>query len=245
MRSKFLLLNMYVDFCISDLSDPLLELAHTNCVPLLQALCSVASNGPWREYSYHENQETWQTGLFHWGSRLFFIFLHTASPGSLMMLTPGILSGSLSSPRRGPCAGNQGLRLITHWATCWVAFIVSNSSTLYSTAHQAPLLKGFSRQEYWSGLPCPSPDLPNPGIEPGLPHYRQILHCLRHQGSPPSWQSALIFQPRERAFCEWTLQAPVRSPQLTPQRTKSILSHRTVSTYRQLMSTWKGWDVRQ
>ena len=28
----------------------------------------------------------------------------------------------------------------------------------------------FSRQEYWSGLPCPSPgDLPNPGIEPGCP----------------------------------------------------------------------------
>ena len=35
-------------------------------------------------------------------------------------------------------------------------------------AHQAPLSIGFSRQEYWSGLPCPSPgDLPNPGMEPG------------------------------------------------------------------------------
>ena len=33
-------------------------------------------------------------------------------------------------------------------------------------AHQAPLTMGFSRQEYWSGLPFPSPgDLPNPGIE--------------------------------------------------------------------------------
>ena len=32
---------------------------------------------------------------------------------------------------------------------------------------QAPLSMGFSRQEYWSGLPFPSPgDLPNPGIEP-------------------------------------------------------------------------------
>ena len=37
-------------------------------------------------------------------------------------------------------------------------------------ACQAPLSMGFSRQEYWSGLPCPSPgDLPNPGIEPGSP----------------------------------------------------------------------------
>ena len=36
-----------------------------------------------------------------------------------------------------------------------------------TVAHQAPLSMGFSRQEYWSGLPFPSPgDLPNPGIEP-------------------------------------------------------------------------------
>ena len=33
--------------------------------------------------------------------------------------------------------------------------------------HQAPLSKGFSKQEYWSGLLCPPPgNLPNPGIEP-------------------------------------------------------------------------------
>ena len=39
--------------------------------------------------------------------------------------------------------------------------------TLWTVAYQAPLSMGFSRQEYWSGLPCPSPgDLPNPGIEP-------------------------------------------------------------------------------
>ena len=37
-------------------------------------------------------------------------------------------------------------------------------------ARQAPLLMGFPRQEYWSGLPCPPPgDLPNPGIEPMSP----------------------------------------------------------------------------
>ena len=36
----------------------------------------------------------------------------------------------------------------------------------WTAALQAPLSMGFSRQEYWSGLPCPSPeDLPNPGIE--------------------------------------------------------------------------------
>ena len=39
---------------------------------------------------------------------------------------------------------------------------------------------GFSRHEYWSGLPFPSPgDLPDPGIEPRS----QTLYCLSHQGS--------------------------------------------------------------
>ena len=40
--------------------------------------------------------------------------------------------------------------------------------TPWTVAYQAPLSIGFSRQEYWSGLPFPSPgDLPDPGIEPG------------------------------------------------------------------------------
>ena len=39
--------------------------------------------------------------------------------------------------------------------------------TLWTVAHQVPLSMGFSRQEYWSGLPSASPgDLPDPGIEP-------------------------------------------------------------------------------
>ena len=39
--------------------------------------------------------------------------------------------------------------------------------TLWTVARQAPLSKGFSRQQYWSGLPCPPPGaLPNLGIEP-------------------------------------------------------------------------------
>ena len=41
-------------------------------------------------------------------------------------------------------------------------------ATPWTVARQAPLPVGFSRQEYWGGLPCPPPgDLPNPGIEPG------------------------------------------------------------------------------
>ena len=41
-------------------------------------------------------------------------------------------------------------------------------TTLWTAAYQAPQSMGFSRQEYWSELPFPSPeDLPHPGIEPG------------------------------------------------------------------------------
>ena len=47
---------------------------------------------------------------------------------------------------------------------------MSDSANLWTIACQAPLSTGFSRQEYWSGLPClPPGDLPNPGIEPRYP----------------------------------------------------------------------------
>ena len=43
-------------------------------------------------------------------------------------------------------------------------------ATPWTVAHQAPPSTGFSRQQYWSGLPFPSPgDLPDPGIEPRSP----------------------------------------------------------------------------
>ena len=51
--------------------------------------------------------------------------------------------------------------MLSH-SSCVALFV-----TLWTVAHQAPLSIGFSRQEYWSGLPCHSPgDLPSPGIEP-------------------------------------------------------------------------------
>ena len=51
-----------------------------------------------------------------------------------------------------------------------VAKLCMTLATPWTVARQAPLFVGFSRQEYWSGLPFPSPgDLPDPGIEPGSP----------------------------------------------------------------------------
>ena len=55
-------------------------------------------------------------------------------------------------------------------------------ATLWTVAHQAPLSMGFSRQEYWSGLPCPPPgDLPNRGSEPASP----ALQVNSLSGGPP------------------------------------------------------------
>ena len=52
-------------------------------------------------------------------------------------------------------------------------------------AHQAPPSLGFSRQEYWSGLPCPPPgDLPDPGIEPASLALQAYSLMLSHWGSP-------------------------------------------------------------
>ena len=59
--------------------------------------------------------------------------------------------------------------------------------TLWTVAHQGPLSMRFSRQEYWSGLPCSLPgDLPDPGIEPAT-HVsckgRRALDRYRHLGN--------------------------------------------------------------
>ena len=58
--------------------------------------------------------------------------------------------------------------------------------TLWAIAHHTPLSIGFSRQECWSGLPCPPlGDLPDPGIEPRFPALQADSLPLSHQGSPP------------------------------------------------------------
>ena len=54
--------------------------------------------------------------------------------------------------------------------SCMMRSVVSDSAAPWTAACQAPLCMGFSRQEYWSGLPLPSPGgLPDPGIEPTSP----------------------------------------------------------------------------
>ena len=57
--------------------------------------------------------------------------------------------------------------------------------TPWTVAYQASLSMGFSRQEYWSGLPFPSPgDLPDPGIEPGSPALEADALTSESPGKP-------------------------------------------------------------
>ena len=58
-------------------------------------------------------------------------------------------------------------------------------ATPWTVACQASPPMGFSKQEYWSGLPFPSPgDLPDPGIEPTFPAWQVHSLTLNHLGSP-------------------------------------------------------------
>ena len=58
-------------------------------------------------------------------------------------------------------------------------------ATLWTVVHQAPLSMGFSRQEFWSGLPFPPPgDLPNPGIEPASPALAGRFFTTETPGKP-------------------------------------------------------------
>ena len=62
---------------------------------------------------------------------------------------------------------------------------VQLSATPSTVTRQAPLFMGFSRQEYWSRLPCPRPrDLPDTGIEPGSPALQAVSLPLIQRGSP-------------------------------------------------------------
>ena len=68
---------------------------------------------------------------------------------------------------------------------CLVASLMSDYATLWTVVHQAPLSMGFSRQEYWSGLPCPpAGDLPNPGIKPVSAALKGRLFATEPPGKP-------------------------------------------------------------
>ena len=75
--------------------------------------------------------------------------------------------------------------------------VVSNSVTPWTVACQVLSSMGFSRQEYWSGLPFPPPgDLPNAGMEPDVSNTRHLL-CLLH------WQACSFISWATRDAKTW------------------------------------------
>ena len=74
-----------------------------------------------------------------------------------------------------------------------VAKLCPTLATPRAVAHQAPLFMEFSRQDYWSGFPCPPPgDLLDPGIDPHL------LHC---RWSPALQADSLLTEPPGKSRC--------------------------------------------
>ena len=111
--------------------------------------------------------------------------------GSQSLLIP--FSRGSSPTRDWTRVSHSAGRFFTVWATreapnnsvmCVLCLVTQLCPTLWPHGLQPARLLcpwGFSRQEYWSGLPSPPPRyLPNPG----LPHCRRILYQLSHQGSP-------------------------------------------------------------
>ena len=98
----------------------------------------------------------------------------------------GILEGSLEKMRGRGAVGATSPRWLK-WRKVKVKSLsrVRLFATSWTVAHQAPPSLGFSRQEYWSGLPFPSPgDLPNPGIEPRSPALRTDVLTSQLPGKP-------------------------------------------------------------
>ena len=89
---------------------------------------------------------------------------HLPNPG-IELTSPALQVDSLPlSHQRGPNTLWKVKVKVKSLSHAWL------SATPWAAAHQAPLSMGFSRQEYWHGLPFPSPgDLPDPGIKPRSP----------------------------------------------------------------------------
>ena len=104
---------------------------------------------------------------------------------------------------------------------CWCGGLALSCLTFvtpWSVAHQAPLSMRFPRQEYWSGLPFPSPgDLPDPGIEPFSPrllHWQADSLPLSQLGSPVtsnySFNIYTLLQCRRPGLDPWARKTPWR-----------------------------------
>ena len=90
--------------------------------------------------------------------------------------------------RKIACSGLRGHDLGQDHAdhSCRLSYMAGGDfAAPWTVAHQASLSMGFSRLEYWSGLPFPSPgDLPDPGMEPGSPALQAESLLTEPTGKP-------------------------------------------------------------
>ena len=161
-------------------------------------------------------------------------------------MEPGCLHPNPTRPctlglclRRGWGEGTGGYTVGLVWGrdtrlvcVCVSCSVVSDSLwPPWTVARQAPLSMGFSRQEYWSGLLFPSPDLPDPGIEPGSP----ILQADSLPSEPPgnnasfwSWlyreTSYSLSAPFDK-YGHWGLESEAESHAARRQRREGQSSH--------------------
>ena len=152
----------------------------------------------WREHKEREREKENQKGdedlPLNGQHRSFWGCVQFLSCRSYMLdllVTPGDLATSVSKPvawqpedapnlvlgwRQAQKSTRKKVKSLSH---VWLF------ETPWTVACQAPPSKGFSRQEYWSGLPFPSPgDLPNPGIKPRSPSLKAASLLSDPPGRP-------------------------------------------------------------
>ena len=120
----------------------------------------------------------------------FILHAFPALPLHAPLTHPALANSVLPAVSWHDSSFKSGCILATSYL-CYMCVLVRFSrvrlfATPWTVAHQAPLSLGFSRQEYWNGLPCPFPgDLPDSGIEPVSPTAPALqMDCWATEGSP-------------------------------------------------------------
>ena len=135
---------------------------------------------------------------------------HTAAKQADLVETLHLLFPTMESQLRA-----QFLPWLLFVCVCYSLSHAQLFATPWTVAHQAPLSMGFSKQEYWSGLPFPPPgDLANPGIEPKSP----ALQADSFLSEPPGKLSFYLLRPKWAGACART--SPARLLRL--RRWKSL-----------------------